>query len=192
MRIFSQRSLDSLSPGLRSATRWLCVCVCETGSGQQSVTGVTSVEDSNSYWSVRGTSGAMCYRGMPVKCGQTIRLTHVNTGRNLHSHYFASPLSSNQVSGNAVKERRSGSMWRISITSCWGLERMLSLKTSWLLFVYLLTDIFIVLVWLFSVVLFIKFWIDFVGNYNPLVPLVSISLLLGLMDKPFFSSRGLA
>lgn len=73
--------------------------VCDTGSGQQSVTGVSSVEDSNSYWSVRGPSGALCHRGTPVKCGQTIRLTHVNTGRNLHSHYFASPLSSNQVSG---------------------------------------------------------------------------------------------
>lgn len=73
------------------------VCVCGTGSGQQSVTGVTAAEDSNSYWSVRGTSDALCHRGTPVKCGQTIRLTHVNTGRNLHSHYFASPLSSNQV-----------------------------------------------------------------------------------------------
>ncbi|XP_068600688.1 stromal cell-derived factor 2 [Brachionichthys hirsutus] len=67
-----------------------------SGSGQQSVTGVTAVEDSNSYWSVRGTIDASCYRGTPVKCGQTIRLTHVNTGRNLHSHYFTSPLSSNQ------------------------------------------------------------------------------------------------
>ncbi|XP_058482623.1 stromal cell-derived factor 2 [Solea solea] len=67
-----------------------------SGSGQQSVTGVTAVEDSNSYWSVRGTSDAFCHRGTPVQCGQTIRLTHVSTGRNLHSHYFASPLSSNQ------------------------------------------------------------------------------------------------
>ncbi|XP_011609704.1 stromal cell-derived factor 2 [Takifugu rubripes] len=67
-----------------------------SGSGQQSVTGVAQVEDSNSYWSVRGPTDAPCYRGTPVKCGQTIRLMHVNTGRNLHSHYFASPLSSNQ------------------------------------------------------------------------------------------------
>lgn len=67
-----------------------------SGSGQQSVTGVTSVEDSNSYWSIRGTIEAICHRGTPVKCGQNIRLTHVNTGRNLHSHYFTSPLSSNQ------------------------------------------------------------------------------------------------
>ncbi|XP_061559308.1 stromal cell-derived factor 2 [Phycodurus eques] len=67
-----------------------------SGSGQQSVTGVTSVEDSNSYWSVRGTRDSACLRGNAVKCGQNIRLTHVNTGRNLHSHYFSSPLSSNQ------------------------------------------------------------------------------------------------
>lgn len=67
-----------------------------SGSGQQSVTGVTVVEDSNSYWSVRGTSDAACHRGTLVQCGQNIRLTHVNTGRNLHSHYFTSPLSSNQ------------------------------------------------------------------------------------------------
>lgn len=55
------------------------------------------MEDSNSYWSVRGSTQALCHRGTPVKCGQNIRLTHVNTGRNLHSHYFTSPLSSNQV-----------------------------------------------------------------------------------------------
>uniref|UniRef100_A0A1A8MX04 Stromal cell-derived factor 2 n=1 Tax=Nothobranchius pienaari TaxID=704102 RepID=A0A1A8MX04_9TELE len=67
-----------------------------SGSGQQSVTGVSVVEDSNSYWSIRGTRDSSCHRGSPVTCGQTIRLTHVNTGRNLHSHYFASPLSSNQ------------------------------------------------------------------------------------------------
>ncbi|MBN3320999.1 SDF2 factor, partial [Atractosteus spatula] len=67
-----------------------------SGSGQQSVTGVTAVEDSNSYWSVRGTGSAACQRGTPVRCGQTIRLTHVNTGRNLHSHHFSSPLSANQ------------------------------------------------------------------------------------------------
>ncbi|XP_028322645.1 stromal cell-derived factor 2 [Gouania willdenowi] len=67
-----------------------------SGSGQQSVTGVSEIEDSNSYWRVRGTSDTSCHRGTPVKCGQTIRLTHVSTGRNLHSHHFTSPLSSNQ------------------------------------------------------------------------------------------------
>lgn len=67
-----------------------------SGSGQQSVTGVTEADDSNSYWRIRGKSDLVCQRGNPIKCGETIRLTHVNTGRNLHSHYFTSPLSGNQ------------------------------------------------------------------------------------------------
>ncbi|BFZ20912.1 hypothetical protein BsWGS_23951 [Bradybaena similaris] len=66
-----------------------------SGSGQQSVTGVDSSDDHNSYWQVRGKTGATCVRGNPVKCGQTIRLMHVATKRNLHSHHFQSPLSHN-------------------------------------------------------------------------------------------------
>ncbi|XP_054857893.1 stromal cell-derived factor 2 isoform X2 [Eublepharis macularius] len=66
------------------------------GSGQQSVTGITAMDDSNSYWRVRGKMSTVCERGIPVKCGQAIRLTHINTGRNLHSHHFTSPLSGNQ------------------------------------------------------------------------------------------------
>ncbi|KAM4702450.1 stromal cell-derived factor 2 [Discoglossus pictus] len=67
-----------------------------SGSGQQSVTGVTTVDDGNSYWRIRGKTSTVCERGTAVKCGQSIRLTHVNTGRNLHSHHFTSPLSGNQ------------------------------------------------------------------------------------------------
>ncbi|KAM9004383.1 stromal cell-derived factor 2 isoform X1 [Sarcophilus harrisii] len=66
------------------------------GSGQQSVTGISDVDDSNSYWRIRGKTSTVCERGTPVRCGQAIRLTHVNTGRNLHSHHFSSPLSGNQ------------------------------------------------------------------------------------------------
>ncbi|NXE11672.1 SDF2 factor, partial [Lophotis ruficrista] len=66
------------------------------GSGQQSVTGVSAADDGNSYWRVRGRTAAVCERGTPVRCGQAIRLTHLGTGRNLHSHRFASPLSGNQ------------------------------------------------------------------------------------------------
>ncbi|XP_046362512.1 stromal cell-derived factor 2-like [Haliotis cracherodii] len=66
-----------------------------SGSGQQSVTGVDSSDDHNSYWQIRGKTGATCMRGSPVKCGQTIRLMHLSTKRNLHSHHFQSPLSHN-------------------------------------------------------------------------------------------------
>ena len=31
----------------------------------------------------------------PIKCGQTVRLMHLSTRRNLHSHHFQSPLSHN-------------------------------------------------------------------------------------------------
>merc|ERR1712151_1453314 len=58
-----------------------------TGSGQQSVTGVPNADDSNSYWQVRaGTKMGNCKRGEPIKCGDDLRLTHVNTQKNLHSH----------------------------------------------------------------------------------------------------------
>lgn len=67
------------------------------GSGQQSVTGVDSADDSNSYWRIRGKPGDICQRGSPIQCGQQIRITHMTTGRNLHSHHFSSPLSNNQV-----------------------------------------------------------------------------------------------
>lgn len=69
-----------------------------SGSGQQSVTGVESSDDANSYWRIRGGSESGCPRGSPVRCGQAVRLTHVLTGKNLHTHHFPSPLSSNQVS----------------------------------------------------------------------------------------------
>lgn len=32
----------------------------------------------------------------PIKCGSIIRLTHLTTKKNLHSHLFNSPLSGNQ------------------------------------------------------------------------------------------------
>jgi dolichyl-phosphate-mannose--protein O-mannosyl transferase len=42
----------------------------------------------------------MCEIGTPVKCGSFVRLQHVATGKNLHSHNFRAPLSGNQeVSG---------------------------------------------------------------------------------------------
>lgn len=32
----------------------------------------------------------------PIKCGDVIRLQHLSTSKNLHSHHFQSPLSGNQ------------------------------------------------------------------------------------------------
>ncbi|XP_071960001.1 stromal cell-derived factor 2-like [Antedon mediterranea] len=67
-----------------------------SGSGQQSVTAVEATDDKNSYWQVKAKQGKTCTRGTPIKCGQTIRLLHADTRRNLHSHLFKSPLSGNQ------------------------------------------------------------------------------------------------
>ena len=80
----------------------LCVC---PGSGQQSVTGVESADDANSYWRVRGQTGGPCQRGAAIRCGQAIRITHMTTGRNLHTHHFTSPLSNNQVTPSLYRTR---------------------------------------------------------------------------------------
>ena len=54
-------------------------------------------DDTSSYWQIRGRTGTSCHRGQPIKCGVTIRLTHLSTRRNLHSHSsYDSPLSQNQ------------------------------------------------------------------------------------------------
>jgi dolichyl-phosphate-mannose--protein O-mannosyl transferase len=56
-------------------------------------------EDVNSHWTIKGdTDATWCKRGEPVQCGQKIRLEHLTTHRNLHSHHFSSPLSNSQVS----------------------------------------------------------------------------------------------
>ncbi|XP_023327953.1 stromal cell-derived factor 2 [Eurytemora carolleeae] len=68
-----------------------------SGSGQQSVTGITLSEDVNSHWTIKGPGELnYCTRGEPVQCGQKIRLEHLTTHRNLHSHLFSSPLSNAQ------------------------------------------------------------------------------------------------
>ncbi|XP_067142446.1 stromal cell-derived factor 2 [Centruroides vittatus] len=67
-----------------------------SGSGQQSVTGTDVQEDINSHWVIKGPNGKHCTRGEPISCGDTIRLEHLITQKNLHSHLFSSPLSGNQ------------------------------------------------------------------------------------------------
>ncbi|KAK7933697.1 hypothetical protein WMY93_004593 [Mugilogobius chulae] len=90
-----------------------------SGSGQQSVTGVDAADDANSYWQVRGKAKAPCVRGTPVKCGQQVRLTHMKTGRNLHSHHFSSPLSNHQEV-SAFGERGEGDDLDVWAVQCDG------------------------------------------------------------------------
>ncbi|XP_055853193.1 stromal cell-derived factor 2 [Episyrphus balteatus] len=67
-----------------------------SGSGQQSVTGIEIQEDVGSHWSIKAPTGKFCNRGEAIKCGDTIRLEHLTTKKNLHSHMFSSPLSGEQ------------------------------------------------------------------------------------------------
>ena len=68
-----------------------------SGSGQQSVTGTTGKEDVNSHWTIKGPEDkSYCKRGEPIECGQKIRLEHLTTHLNLHSHHFSSPLTNAQ------------------------------------------------------------------------------------------------
>lgn len=67
-----------------------------TGSGQQSVTGTEIQEDVNSHWAIKGATGKACPRGEAVRCGSVIRLEHLETKKNLHSHQFSSPMSGYQ------------------------------------------------------------------------------------------------
>ncbi|KAJ0401825.1 hypothetical protein P43SY_006380 [Pythium insidiosum] len=68
-----------------------------SGSGQQSVTAHGARNDPNSYWLVKeADSEPACALGTKIACGATIRLEHAPTRRNLHTHSFRAPLSSQQ------------------------------------------------------------------------------------------------
>uniref|UniRef100_A0A2P2I1F1 Stromal cell-derived factor 2-like n=1 Tax=Hirondellea gigas TaxID=1518452 RepID=A0A2P2I1F1_9CRUS len=86
-----------------------------SGSGQQSVTGTPTQDDYNSNWLIKGKAGHPCDRGLPIKCGDEIRLEHISTQRNLHSHHFSSPLSDQQeVSAFGEEgEGDTGDVWTV-------------------------------------------------------------------------------
>lgn len=91
-----------------------------TGSGQQSVTGVEGSDDVNSHWVIKGPTGKVCHRGAEIKCGDTIRLQHMTTSKNLHSHIFSSPLSNNQeisAYGDETGEGDTGDHWEVLCNS---------------------------------------------------------------------------
>ncbi|XP_017491211.1 PREDICTED: stromal cell-derived factor 2-like [Rhagoletis zephyria] len=102
-----------------------------SGSGQQSVTGTDKQEDINSYWQVRAKTEQQCERGTPIACGSNLRLTHLQTGRNLHSHHFSSPLSGQQeVSAfGAGGEGDTGDNWTVLCGGAhWELNSKVRLK----------------------------------------------------------------
>ncbi|CRK99550.1 CLUMA_CG012867, isoform A [Clunio marinus] len=87
-----------------------------TGSGQQSVTGIENSDDVNSHWVLKGETGKVCERGEEIKCGDIIRMQHLSTGKNLHSHIFSSPLSGNQeisAYGDESGEGDTGDHWEV-------------------------------------------------------------------------------
>lgn len=65
-----------------------------TGSNQQSVTAVSNTADSNSFWVVKNAhETAPLKAGTTVNCGETLRLQHIRTKKNLHSHLHRAPLN---------------------------------------------------------------------------------------------------
>lgn len=74
------------------------------GSGQQVVTLSTARGDPDSLWQIReshndSVTNTTCQNGTPIQCGSTIRLSHVGSNKNLHSHdQYLAPLS--QTHGN--------------------------------------------------------------------------------------------
>ncbi|KAJ1557820.1 hypothetical protein HK096_005173, partial [Nowakowskiella sp. JEL0078] len=81
------------------------------GSGQQSVTGFANADDTNGYFIVKG-GRTPCVRGDVSKCGDLIRLLHMNTKKYLHSHNHLSPLSNNQEV-SAYEGNDDGDLWKI-------------------------------------------------------------------------------
>ncbi len=68
-----------------------------TGSGLQIVTAVQSDKDINSLFTIKeGENYPTKINGDPVLCGEVIRLEHVTTGKNLHSHDFKSFVTNSQ------------------------------------------------------------------------------------------------
>ena len=96
-----------------------------SGSQQQSVTGNGAANDQGSNWvlkeahSSKSSEREVCEPGIPIECGSVIRLEHVQTGKNLHSHLFRSPLTKNQeVSGfGEAGEGDGGDNWKVMCVS---------------------------------------------------------------------------
>jgi dolichyl-phosphate-mannose--protein O-mannosyl transferase len=110
-----------------------------SGSGQQIVTSVANPTTSNALWWVRGPNDIdgrsdeipACKSGEPaekIPCGSVLRLTHLTTMKNLHSHDQKSPLSRQQEvsaygTGDGLGDN--GDDWKlICSTAYWKREAM--------------------------------------------------------------------
>ena len=68
-----------------------------SGSGLQIITAVESDKEVNSLFTIKeGENYPIKINGDPVLCGDIIRLEHVSTGKNLHSHDFKSFVTNSQ------------------------------------------------------------------------------------------------
>ena len=77
---------------------------------------VITLTDAGGMWVVKEAhKGEVCEAGSPISCGKKIRLEHAQTGKNLHSHLFQSPVSGQQeVSGyGANGDGDTGDNWEV-------------------------------------------------------------------------------
>ena len=88
----------------------------QTGSGQQLGTAEEDNRSPKGLWQVReGHDAPACVAGTPIRCGEVVRLTHLTTQSNLHTHDIRSPLS-NQHEVSCFGESGvgdSGDDWRV-------------------------------------------------------------------------------
>lgn len=73
-----------------------------------------------------------CFDRQPIKCGDIIRLEHVATKKNLHSHRVSSPLSGKReisAYGDSKGEGDNGDNWLVICdTEFWKREEPIMLK----------------------------------------------------------------
>jgi len=68
-----------------------------SGSGMQIIASTKKDDDYDSLFIIKEGHGIeSCSTGTPIKCGSIIRLEHVNTGKNLHSHEYPSFVTESQ------------------------------------------------------------------------------------------------
>jgi dolichyl-phosphate-mannose--protein O-mannosyl transferase len=97
----------------------------QNGSRQQIVTFISDGSSHNTLWLIRPASHdsdveypeeGSCQLAEPIKCFATVRLTHLQTYKNLHSHHFSSPLSQQQevsAFGEGDGKGDGGDNWRV-------------------------------------------------------------------------------